>query len=65
MKAIADKWHVIVTTKDIVSTNIGNIFIKNEERLLNIKIATKLSFENYVSSRSKKAHAFAKILSYM
>ena len=55
MKAIADKCHVVVTTKGIVSTSIEKVFIKNEEKLLNIKISTKLSFENYVSSRSKIA----------
>ena len=65
MKANADKCHLLVTTKSAVSTNIGEFVINNsnEEKRLCIKIDTKLSFENHVSSLYKKAsqklHALA------
>ena len=71
MKANADKCHLLVTTKSAVSANIGEFVINNsnEEKLLGIKIDTKLSFENHVSSLCKKAsqklHALARIVNYM
>ena len=67
----ADKCHLLVTTKRSVSANIGEFVINNsnEEKLLGIKIDTKLSFENHVSSLCKKAsqklHALARIVNYM
>ena len=72
MKANADKYHLLVTTtKNAVSANIRE-FAKNNsngEKLLGIKIDTKLLFENHVSSLCKKAsqklHALARIVNYM
>ena len=72
VKANADKYHLLVTTtKNAVSANIRE-FAKNNsngEKLLGIKIDTKLSFENHVSSLCKKAsqklHALARIVNYM
>ena len=57
MKVNAEKCHLLVTTKSAVSANIGEfaINISNEEKLLGIKIDTKLSFDNHVSSFCKKA----------
>ena len=71
MKASADKCDLLDTTKSAVSANIGEFVINksNEEKLLGIKIDTKLSLENHVSSLCKKAnqklHALARILNYM
>ena len=67
----ADKCHLLVTTKSAVSANIGEFVINNsnEEKLSGIKIDTKLSFENHVSSLCKKAsqklHALTRIANYM
>ena len=57
MKTNADKCHLLLTTKSAVSVNIGEFVINNsnEKKLLGIKIDTKLSFENHVSSLRKKA----------
>ena len=71
MKANADKCHLLVTTKRVVSANIAEFVINNskEEKPLGIKIDTKLSFENHVSSLCKKAsqklHALARIVNCM
>ena len=71
MKANADKCHLLVTTNGAVSANMGEFVINksNEEKLLCIKIDTKLSFENHVSSLCKKAsqkfHSLARIVNYM
>ena len=71
MKANAKKCHLLVTTNSAVSANIEEFVINNsnEEKLLGIKIDTKLSFENHVSSLCKKAsqklHALARIVNYM
>ena len=70
MKANADKCYLLVTTKSAVSANIGKFVINNsnEEKLLGIKIDTKFSFENHVSSLCKKAsqklHTLARIVNY-
>ena len=67
----ADKCHLLVTTKRSVSANIGEFVINNsnEEKLPGIKVDTKLSFENHVSSLCKKAsqklHALVRIVNYM
>ena len=63
MKTNADKCHVLVTTNSTVSANTEGFVINNsnEEKRLGIRIDTKLSFENHVSSLSKrlaKLHAF-------
>ena len=71
MKANADKCHLLVTSNSAVSANIQELVINNsnEEKLLGIKIDTKLSFENHVSYLCKKAsqklHALARIVNYM
>ena len=71
MKANADKCHLLVTTKSAVSSRIEEFVMNNsnEEKLLRIKIDTKLSFENHVSSLCKKgcqkSHALARIVNYM
>ena len=68
LKANADKCHLLVITNSAVPANIGEFVINNsnEEKLLGIKIDTKLSFENHVSSLCKKAsqklHALARIV---
>ena len=71
MKVNADKYRLLVTIKDAVSAKIEEFVINNsnDEKLLVIKIDTKLSFENYVSSLCKKAgqklRALATIVNYM
>ena len=64
MKVNADKCHLLVTTKSAVSANIEEFAINNsnEEKLLDIKIDTKLSF---AKNASQKLHAFARIVNYM
>ena len=67
MKANADKCRLLVTTNSAVSANIERFVLNdsNEERFLGIKIDTKLSFENHVSSlckkTSQKLHSIARI----
>ena len=71
MKTNADKCQLLVSTNSAVSANNGEFVINNgnEEKLLGIKIDTKLSFENHISSLcktvSQKLHALAIILNYM
>ena len=71
MKANADKCHLLVTRDTVVPAKIEEFDVKNSrgEKLLGVKIDTKLSFENYVSSLCKKAsqklHALARIVNFM
>ena len=64
MKAIADKCHLVLIWDTDVAAKIGEFDVKNssEEKLLGVKIGSKLSFENHVSSlckkESQKLHAF-------
>ena len=57
MKANADKYHLLVTSKSATSANIEEFVISNsnEEKRFGIKISKKLSFENHVSSSCKNA----------
>ena len=71
MKANADNCHLLVTRDTVVPAKIEELDVKNSrgEKLLGVKIDTKLSFENYVSSLCKKAsqklHALARIVNFM
>ena len=71
MKANADKCHVLVTRDTDVTTKIGEFDVKNsrEEKILSVKIDSKLSFENHVSSlyktSSQKLHALARVVNFM
>ena len=71
MKANLDKCHLLVTTNALAPVNINGFQITSstEKKLLCIKLDSKLSFENHVSSFYKKAsqklHALTRIVSYM
>ena len=71
MKANADNCDLLVTTDTDVTAKIGELDVKNsrEEKLLGVKIDTKLSFENHVSSLCKKVsqklHALARVVNVM
>ena len=71
MKTNADKYHLLVTRDTDVITKIGEFDVKNsrEEKLLGVKIDSKFSFENYVSSFCKKAsqklHALSRVVNFM
>ena len=56
-KANPDKCHLLVTTNTLTSVNINGFQITNstEEKLLDIKFDTKLSFENLETCLCKKA----------
>ena len=70
MKANPDKCHLLVTTNALTSVNINGFQIRNstEEKLLGVKLGSKLSFEVSVSSLCKKAsqkvHALTRIVNY-
>ena len=71
MKANADKCHLLVTRDTDVMAKIGEFDVKNsrEEKLLCVKIDSKVSFENQVSSLCKKAsqklHALVRVVNFM
>ena len=64
-------WHLAVTRDTDVTTRIAEFDVKNssEEKLLGIKIDTKLSFKNRGSTLCKKAsqklHALAGVVNYL
>ena len=70
MKANADKCHLLVIRDTDVTAKIGELDVKNgrEEKRLGVKIDSKLSFENHISSLCKKAsqklHALAKVVNF-
>ena len=71
MKANADKCHLLVTRDTDVTAKIGEFDVKNsrEEKLLGVKINTKLSFENYApflwQKASQKLDALAGTVNFM
>ena len=71
MKPNPDKCHLLVTRSTDVTAKIGKFDVKNsrEEKLLGVKIDTKPSFENHVSSlckkTSQKLHALARVVNFM
>ena len=71
MKANAGKCHLLVTGNYDVSANINEFEIEssNKEKLLDISIDTRLSFEYHITSLCKKAnqklHALGRIVHYM
>ena len=71
MKANADKFHLLVTSDTDVTAKIGELDLKNsrEEKLLVVKIDSKPSFENHVSSpcknASQKLHALRRVINFM
>ena len=71
MRANPDKCHLLVTTNTLSSVNTNGFQITNnaEEKLLGIKLDSKLSLENHVPSLCKKAsqklHALTRIVNYM
>ena len=71
MNANADKCHLLVTRDTGVTTKIGELDVKSsrEEKLLGVKIDSKLFFENHVSSLCKKVsqklHALRRVVNFM
>ena len=71
MKGNADKCHLLVTSNYEVSTNINEFEIESskKEKLLNISIDTRLSFEHHITPLCKKAsqklHGLARKAHYM
>ena len=71
MKVNADNCHLLLTRDTNVTAKTGKFDVKNsrKEKILGIKIDTKLSFENHVSSLWKKAnqklHALARVVNFM
>ena len=70
MKANADKCHLLVTRDTDVTVKIGELDVKNSrEEKLGVKVDSKLSFENHISSLCKKAsqklHALRRVVNFM
>ena len=71
MKANASNCHLLVARDTDVTTKIGEFDVKNskEEKLLGVKIDSKFSFENHISSlyekASQKLHALARVVNCM
>ena len=70
MKTNADKCHLLVTRDTYVTAKIGELDVKNSmKEKLGVKIDSKLSFQNHVSSLCKKAsqklHGLQRVISFM
>ena len=71
MKINADKCHLLVSTNDTVKIKIGNFSKTNSksDKVLGDKFDHKLSFDDHISERCKKAsrkiHALLRVPSYM
>ena len=71
MKANISKCHLLVNKKDEVITRIGDAEIKNSdyEKLLGIKLDTKLNFNkqlnDIISKVSRKVNALSTVMPYM
>ena len=71
MKANISKCHLLVNKKEEVVINLGETESKNSEyeKLLGIKIDTKLNFNehlnNIISKASHKVNAFSRVAPYM
>ena len=71
MKANVSKCHLLVNKKDEVIMRIGDMEIKNREyeKLLGIKVDTKLNFSEYlndlISKDSRNFDALSRVMPYM
>ena len=71
MKANKDKCHLIVSSNEHVSMKLDNIEIENSncERLLGVKIDSKLNFKEHldgiIKKASRKINALSRIAPYM
>ena len=71
MKANISKSHLLVNKKDEVVIRIGDMEIQNSEyeKLLVIKVDTKLNFNkhlnNIISTASRKVNALSRVMPYM
>ena len=71
MKANISKCHLLVNKKDDVVINLGETEIKNSEyeKLLGIKVDTKLNFNEHlndiISKASRKVNALSRVVPYM
>ena len=71
MKINAEKCHLLVSTNDTVKIKIGNFDKTNSksEKVLGDKFDHKLSYDDHISERCKKAsrkiHALLRVASYM
>ena len=71
IKASISKCHLLVNKKNEVVINLGEAEIKNieYEKLLGIKVDTKLNFNKHlndkISKASRKANALSRVMPYM
>ena len=71
MKAIADKCHLLFSTKGKLTANISNFKVTNsiKEKLLGVTIDNDLKFESHIESlcskASQKLYALSRMSSYM
>ena len=58
MKGNTDKCHFIISSNDSSEIKIGNSLIKNSncEKLLGVKIDTKLTFDDHIKDMCRKAN---------